>query len=187
MANIVWKRSLLCAFFSNAKIQSVISKRNIYIKEYFTNLICVFARQNCYIFNSEEFIKQCKKEYGDIFSIYVWGRVRTIVGKEYAQEILSKDDTFSFFVAFRKRFPGDVLLKNLGAISPIKLLKEHVFPKLNFYSERMQKSLHPATQKYIDIDIGDHDEPKVFNNMYYLMARIISTPIANILIGEEGS
>lgn len=87
-------------------------------------------------------------------------------------------------MAFRKRFPGDVLLKNLGAISPIKLLKEHVFPKLNFYSERMQKSLHSATQKYIDIDIGDHDEPKVFNNMYYLMARIISTPIANILIGE---
>ncbi|POG68950.1 cytochrome P450 [Rhizophagus irregularis DAOM 181602=DAOM 197198] len=226
MANIVWKRSLLCAFFSNAKIQSVISKRNIYIKEYFTNLIClshqkmyqtiilgsillislyiskriretklnmpplarykipIIGHTYSYIFNSEEFIKQCKKEYGDIFSIYVWGRVRTIVGKEYAQEILSKDDTFSFFVAFRKRFPGDVLLKNLGAISPIKLLKEHVFPKLNFYSERMQKSLHPATQKYIDIDIGDHDEPKVFNNMYYLMARIISTPIANILIGE---
>jgi hypothetical protein len=70
----------------------------------------------------------------------------------------------------------------LSDTSIAKLLKEHVFCKLNFYSERMQKSLYSATQKYIDI--GDYDESKVFNNMYHLITRIISNTIANIFIGE---
>ena len=44
----------------------------------------------------------------------------------------------------------------------------------------MQKSLYLATQKYI----GDCDEPKVIRNVYVMMTKIISNPIANILIGE---
>ncbi|EXX52443.1 hypothetical protein RirG_252990 [Rhizophagus irregularis DAOM 197198w] len=66
-----------------------------------------------------------------------------------------------------------------------KLLKEHIFCKLNFYSERMQKCLHSATQKYIDSNV--HDDPKVFDNMYFLIIKIISTPVANVFIGEEES
>ncbi|GBB99239.1 hypothetical protein RclHR1_03460008 [Rhizophagus clarus] len=147
--------------------------------------IPIIGHTYSYLFNCEEFLKQCKKEYGDIFSIYVWGHVRTIVGKEYAQDILSRDDAFNFSVAFNKKFPGDLLLKNLGPFDPTRLLKDHITCKLDLYSERMQKSLYSATQKYIDI--GDHDGPKVFNNMYHLMTRIISTPIANIFIGEEES
>ncbi|CAB5396274.1 unnamed protein product [Rhizophagus irregularis] len=49
-----------------------------------------------------QFLKQCKKEYGGIFSIYVWGQVRTIVGKEYSQEILSRDDAFYLGKHFSK-------------------------------------------------------------------------------------
>jgi hypothetical protein len=105
-----------------------------------------------------------------------------LTGKEYSQEILARDDAFSFAKAFHQKFPGDALLKNLGTFSPTKLLKDYILCKLNFYSERMQKSLYSATQKHIDI--GDHDEPKVINNMYQLMTKIISTPIANIFMGE---
>ncbi|PKY43556.1 cytochrome P450 [Rhizophagus irregularis] len=147
--------------------------------------IPIIGHTYSYLFNCEEFLKQCKKEYGGIYSLYIWGRVITIVGKEYTQEVLSKDDAFSFTAAFHKKFPSDLLLKGLSDTSIAKLLKEHVFCKLNFYSERMQKSLYSATQKYIDI--GDYDESKVFNNMHHLITRIISNTIANIFIGEEES
>ncbi|PKB98903.1 cytochrome P450 [Rhizophagus irregularis] len=147
--------------------------------------IPIIGHTYSYLFNCEEFLKQCKKEYGGIYSLYIWGRVITIVGKEYSQEVLSKDDAFSFTEAFHKKFPSDLLLKGLSDTSITKLLKEHVFCKLNFYSERMQKSLYSATQKYIDI--GDYDESKVFNNMHHLITRIISNTIANIFIGEEES
>ncbi|GBC31038.2 uncharacterized protein OCT59_016124 [Rhizophagus irregularis] len=149
--------------------------------------IPIIGHTYSYTFNSEEFLKQCKKEYGDIFSIYVWGQVRTIVGKEYSQEILSRDDAFNFGKAFFEIIPYDLLLKHIdmGLVNMPKLLKDHIFCKLNFYSERMQKCLHSATQKYIDINV--HDDPKVFNNMYPLINKIISTPVANIFIGEEES
>ncbi|POG76226.1 cytochrome P450 [Rhizophagus irregularis DAOM 181602=DAOM 197198] len=49
-----------------------------------------------FLTNGEEFFKQCRKEYGDIFSLYVWGEVRTFIGKEHFQEVLSRDDSFVF-------------------------------------------------------------------------------------------
>ncbi|CAB4426682.1 unnamed protein product [Rhizophagus irregularis] len=105
--------------------------------------------------------------------------------KEYSQEILSRDDVFSFGKAFVETIPFDLLLKRMGLMNVPKLLKDHIFCKLNFYSERIQKCLHSATQKYIDANV--HDGPKVFNNMYFLMTKIISTPISNNIIGEEES
>ncbi|PKY60299.1 cytochrome P450, partial [Rhizophagus irregularis] len=150
--------------------------------------IPIIGHTYSYTFNSKEFLKQCKKEYGDIFSIYVWGQVRTIVGKEYSQEILSRDDAFNFGKAFFEIIPYDLLLKHMGLVNMLnmpKLLKEHIFCKLNFYSERMQKCLHSSTQKYIDSNV--HDDPKVFDNMYFLIIKIISTPVANVFIGEEES
>ncbi|CAB5200668.1 unnamed protein product [Rhizophagus irregularis] len=125
--------------------------------------IPIIGHTYSYMFNSEEFIKQCKKEYGEIFSIYIWGEVRTIVGKEYSQEVLTRDDAFSFGKAFVETIPLDLLLKHA----------------------RMQKCLHSAIQKYINTNVNDG--PKVFNNMYLLMTKIISTPVSNIFIGEEES
>ncbi|CAB4395913.1 unnamed protein product [Rhizophagus irregularis] len=127
--------------------------------------IPIIGHTYSYMFNSEEFIKQCKKEYGEIFSIYIWGEVRTIVGKEYSQEVLTRDDAFSFGKAFVETIPLDLLLKHAGVTNVPKLLKDYIFCKLNFYSERMQKCLHSAIQKYIDTNVNDgpkeeskHDE-----------------------------
>ncbi|GBB88509.1 hypothetical protein RclHR1_15020002 [Rhizophagus clarus] len=145
--------------------------------------IPIIGHTYSYFFNSEEFFKQCKKEHGDIFSVYVWGQVRTIIGKGYIHEILARDEAFSFGRAFLKRVPYDVLLKNMGIIDPAILLKDYIFCKLSFYSERMQKSLYSATQKHFNIG----DQPKVFDNLYHIMTEVISSPIANIFIGEEES
>jgi len=88
-------------------------------------------------------------------------------------------------MAFNRIFPGDVILKSLSkySTSTTKTLKDYVLSKLKFYSERMQRSLSSATQKHL----GDGDEPKVHHNLYKLMTKIISTPIANIFVGEEES
>ena len=97
------------------------------------------------------------------------------------QEVLSRDDSFDLGKAFEKLLPMDVMLKHVAKFTnSTKVLKDYVVNKLRFYTERMQISLYSATQKYI----GDCDEPKVIRNVYVMMTKIISNPIANILIGE---
>ena len=63
---------------------------------------------------------------------------------------------------------------------PLRIMKDHFLSKIGFYNERMQKSLYSATKKYI----GDCDEPKTIYKTYHVMTKIISTPIANIFVGE---
>ncbi|GBC31052.1 cytochrome P450 [Rhizophagus irregularis] len=146
--------------------------------------IPIIGHTYSYLYNTEEFLKQCRKEYGDIFCLYIWGQVRIIVGKEHSQEVLSRDDVFDFSEAFERIFPGDVMLKTLERFTNAsKVLKEYILNKMKFYNERMQNSLYSATQK----QIGECDEPKVIYNIYKLMTKIISTPIANIFVGEEVS
>jgi hypothetical protein len=97
------------------------------------------------------------------------------------QEVLTRDDSFDFGQAFDRFLPLSSMLRNLAQFTnSTKVLKEYVINKLRLYTERMQKSLNFATQKYI----GDCDEPKVINNIYHVMTKIISNPIANIFIGE---
>ncbi|CAB4377950.1 unnamed protein product [Rhizophagus irregularis] len=137
-----------------------------------------------FVTNSEGLLKQCRKEYGDIFSLYIWGEVNTFVGKEHIQEVLTRDDSFDFGRAFEKFLPLASLLKSLIKFTnSTKVLKESIINKLKFYTGRMQKCLNLATQRYI----GDCDEPKVIRNIYPLMTRIIANPIANMFVGEEES
>ncbi|GBC08858.1 hypothetical protein RclHR1_08430007 [Rhizophagus clarus] len=138
-----------------------------------------------YMFNCEEFFKQCRKEYGDIFSLYLFGQVTTFVGKDHSHEVLSRDDVFDFTEEFRRRVPGDAMFANINGFGDpkynAKVVKEYISNKLSSYTERMQKSLYLATQKYI----GDCDNGRTIYSFYHLMTKIISTPIANIFIGEE--
>ncbi|PKB92226.1 hypothetical protein RhiirA5_445521, partial [Rhizophagus irregularis] len=102
--------------------------------------------------------------------------------KEHSQEVLSRDDVFDFSKAIERIFPGDVMLKTLERFTNTsKVLKEYVLNKMKFYNERMQNSLYSATKK----QIGECDEPKVIYNIYNLITKIISAPIANIFVGEE--
>ncbi|RIA90939.1 cytochrome P450 [Glomus cerebriforme] len=140
-----------------------------------------------YMFNSEEFFKQCRKEYGDIFSLYIWGKVITFIGKEHIAEVLARDDAFDFGAVFRKRIPGDAMFTNIDGFGDpkynAKVVKEYISKNLGLYTERMQTCLNSATQKYI----GDFDGQKNISNLYNMMTSIISTPIANVFIGEEES
>ncbi|CAB4438122.1 unnamed protein product [Rhizophagus irregularis] len=129
-----------------------------------------------------------KKEYGEMFSLYIWGRTITFVGKEYTHEVLSRSDVFDFGVLFRKMIPGDVMytsIDNFGDLRSYgKMIRgSSISNKLNLYTERIQKSLYLATQKHI----GDCNDQKVIYNIYSAITKIISASIANVFIGEEES
>jgi hypothetical protein len=101
-----------------------------------------------------------------------------VVGKEHVHEVLSRDDAFDFSILLKKKMPGDTIF--LEEKHSARVVKENISNKLRLYTDRMQKCLHSATQKYI----GDCDKRKVINNLYYLSTKIISTSIANIFVGE---
>ena len=110
-----------------------------------------------------------------------------IVGKEHSYEVFARDDVFDFGEEFRRRIPGDVMFASIDGFGDpkhnAKVVKEYISNKLVLYTERMQKSLYSATQKYI----GDSDEQIRISNFFNLMSKIISTPIANVFIGEVSS
>ncbi|CAG8572416.1 9506_t:CDS:2 [Funneliformis caledonium] len=136
-----------------------------------------------YLFNSVEFFAQCRKEYGDIFSLYIWGQVRTFVGKEHIHEVLAKDDVFSFKEIIRKKIPGDAMYAEGFGDSRynIMVIKEYISKRLEIYNERMQTSLHSSIQKYF----GESRESKVFHNLHYPLNKVVAALIANIFVGEE--
>ncbi|CAG8553451.1 15697_t:CDS:2, partial [Dentiscutata heterogama] len=54
-----------------------------------------------YIFDTENLFKKCKN-YGDTFSLYVFGDVRTFTGAETAYEVLMNNSIFDFHLAVEK-------------------------------------------------------------------------------------
>ena len=106
------------------------------------------------------------------------------IGKDFVQEVFAKEDVFDFGEAFKRKMPGDLILVHNNGFGETKynakVTKEYISNKLELYNERMQKCLHVANDKYI----GDCSKPKVINHLFKTITRIISTPIANIFIGE---
>ncbi|CAI2184278.1 18230_t:CDS:2 [Funneliformis geosporum] len=136
-----------------------------------------------YLFDCKEFLKQCRKEYGDIFSLYIWGQVKTFVGKEHAHEVLARDDAFDFGIVAVRKLPIDAMFVNGFGDSRYNIMavKEYISKKLELYTERMQESLHLSIQRYI----GKCEEPKVHDHLYKFLSKVIAAPIANIFIGES--
>ncbi|CAG8746520.1 16352_t:CDS:2, partial [Funneliformis caledonium] len=129
---------------------------------------------------NETLIKKCREEYGEIFSLYVFGRVITIVGKELCTEIFKNHETFDFGDAHRDIFPIDDFLyrprkffRNVSASTQIKVSKE-----FNLYTERIQRQLI----KTIDELIGDG---KVLQSPLKFFQYTIARPMVAAMVGEE--
>ncbi|GBB88234.1 hypothetical protein RclHR1_14790002 [Rhizophagus clarus] len=135
-----------------------------------------------HLFNCKEFLKQCKKEYGDIFTIYVWGRELTIIGKEHIYEAFARDDAFNFRIAFRKKVPGDMFSFGDPEYN-LKVVREYISNESNLDIVRMQKCLHSGIKKYIGE--GDDNGRATIYKIYGEMSKIISVTLANIYVGEE--
>ncbi|CAB4479455.1 unnamed protein product [Rhizophagus irregularis] len=57
-----------------------------------------------YYKDNENFIKKCHAEYGEIFSLYLFGKVQTFVGKELFPEVFRNHNDFCFNEAGRELF-----------------------------------------------------------------------------------
>ena len=112
-------------------------------------------------------------------------KFNNIVGKEHFQEVFTYDDAFDFSEFFSRKMPGDVMFANGFGNQKYnaKIVKENIVNKLGLYAERIQKSLHLATQKYI----GSCEEQKVIKNLFKLSTKIIATSTASVFIGEVSS
>ncbi|CAG8470419.1 2523_t:CDS:10 [Gigaspora margarita] len=117
--------------------------------------------------DSENFLKECKEKYGEPFSLYVFGSVRTF----------TVADVF-------KQYLGDSSLSHLA-----RVVHEQVSGKVSVYTSRMQKELLSGIEKFIgDCKVYElFSEPKAIRNLREVAAQIIAKPVANVMLGEEGA
>ncbi|CAG8823281.1 1006_t:CDS:10 [Gigaspora margarita] len=139
-----------------------------------------------FLFNTENFLKECKEKYGDLFSIYILGSVKTIAGADCAPEVF-KYDTFDFVTAIDKTFPMMTIFNhfvgNYSNSYVAQVVHEQIGSKLDIYTSRMQKELLFGIENII----GDCKEPKAFRNIKKVLTQIVAKPVANILFGEEAA
>ncbi|CAG8476605.1 20467_t:CDS:10 [Gigaspora margarita] len=138
------------------------------------------------LYDAENFLKECKEKYGEPFSLYVFGSVRTFTGVDSTPEVLRNSDVFDFNTGVNKTFPFIDMFKQFTDFKPsymARVVHEHVSGKISVYTSRMQKELVSEIEKFI----GDCKEPKFVGNIQETLSRIIAKPVANVLLGEEGA
>ncbi|GBB90919.1 hypothetical protein RclHR1_01800004 [Rhizophagus clarus] len=139
-----------------------------------------------YLFNIRKFIKECKKQYGECFSIYIFGEVVTVLSRDSLTEVFKSPDDFDFTSATNEFFPLKSLLPYNADVDikfHAKTTREQISGKLDTNIGIIRKYL----VRGIDEWIGDCNEPKTIHSAWYLVNRIIALPIANILVGEEAA
>ncbi|GBC01480.1 hypothetical protein RclHR1_00420042 [Rhizophagus clarus] len=133
-----------------------------------------------YYKDNKNFIKSCHKEYGEIFSLYVFGRVITLVGKELSSEVFRNHKDFNFSEATSENFPLNNFLNRPQKFFNMlpKVVQVNLSGGIKLYTERVQRQLI----KSIDEMIGNG---KVLEPPLKFFQFIIAKPIAATLVGEE--
>ncbi|CAG8476632.1 20469_t:CDS:10 [Gigaspora margarita] len=138
------------------------------------------------LYDAENFLKECREKYGEPFSLYVFGNVRTFTGVDSTPEVLRNSDVFDHSAGVNKTFPfTDIFEKFTDTKSSymVRVVHEQVSGKISVYTSRMQKELVSGIEKFI----GDCKEPKVIGNIQETLSRIVAKPVADVLLGEEGA
>ncbi|RIB03299.1 cytochrome P450 [Gigaspora rosea] len=139
------------------------------------------------IYDSENFLKECKEKYGEPFSLYVFGSVRTYAGIDSIPEVLKHSDVFSFNEGANKIIPVaeifEQFIENYSPSDISRVIHDQISGKLNIYTSRMQRELLYGIENLI----GDCKEPNVIRDIRKMSSRIIAKPVANILLGEESA
>ncbi|KAF0514780.1 cytochrome P450 [Gigaspora margarita] len=137
-----------------------------------------------FLMDCEKLIFESREKYGETFSLYVFGQILTIVGKETTHEVLRKDQDFSFREGIKIQIPLHLIFKPASIPEKNdKIVKEHIAGKLKQLISRLQKNIIKA----IDLHIGECVEPKIIHvrDPSKTFSEIIAIPIANIIVGDE--
>ncbi|CAB4412600.1 unnamed protein product [Rhizophagus irregularis] len=131
-----------------------------------------------YYKDNENFIKKCHAEYGEIFSLYLFGKVQTFVGKELFPEVFRNHNDFCFNEAGRENFPLENFLNRPNEFTDTlpRMVQINLSGQIKLYTERVQRQLI----KSIDEMIGNVLEPPLKFFQF-----IIAKPIAATMVGEE--
>ncbi|CAG8434689.1 5890_t:CDS:2, partial [Funneliformis mosseae] len=128
-----------------------------------------------YYKDNEKFIKECYEKYGEIFSIYVFGKIITLVGGEFSSEIFKNHKDFSFSESNEEHRPNELVM----------VIQKNLTGDLKYYTNRVQRQL----LKSIDEIIGDgkelSDDKELINSFAYAIKDIGSyikiPPILNFI------
>ncbi|CAG8804016.1 24103_t:CDS:10 [Gigaspora margarita] len=135
-----------------------------------------------FFMNCEKLITESQKKYGETFTLYVFGELVTITGKDMLYEVLNKNE-FSFHEGSESQLLIYNVLpyaaKNIN--KPIKILR--TFFKINL--SNVMHILHQNTSNAINTYIGECADPKVINEPNELLLKIIVKVAANVIFGEE--
>ncbi|RIA80684.1 cytochrome P450 [Glomus cerebriforme] len=125
------------------------------------------------------FLAKCRDEYGEIFSLYMWGTVQTYVGKTTYSEVYKNHHTFDFNKAMEDIMPMHHFLNRPeGFLNDIDKYAREFMSDLDKFAERVQKNLNKSYNEFI----GDG---KVIRSPLKVIQQIISRPIAATIVGEE--
>ncbi|CAG8731592.1 38649_t:CDS:10, partial [Gigaspora margarita] len=143
--------------------------------------IPIIGHTHKFLFNSENFLRECREKYGEPFSLYVFGSVITFTGIETSHDVLKNSDIFDFHAAFDKIHPLNQILCRFKKFNSQEFLARAVYEqisgKISLYLSRIQKEHLLGIKKYF----GDCKKPKVFKNVRSKLSRIIARSIASIL------
>ncbi|CAG8505618.1 14678_t:CDS:10, partial [Dentiscutata heterogama] len=135
-----------------------------------------------YLTDCEKLILESREKYGETFSLYVFGQIMTVVGKETTHEVLKKDQEFSFSEGIKMQLPLHLIFRDPKIQGKnAKIVRDNVAGKLKHLISRLQKNIITA----IDLYIGECVEPKVIREPIKTLTDIIAMPVANIVVGEE--
>ncbi|GBB87559.1 hypothetical protein RclHR1_01400012 [Rhizophagus clarus] len=133
-----------------------------------------------YYKDTEKFLNKCVEEYGEIFSLYIFGKIETFVGSKLSPEVFKNDKDFNFDIAFKEKFPLERFMNRTDKyFAPLpRILFTYLSQELPAYTERVQRTLIKA----INEQIGDGT---ILQPPLKTFQLIIARPIAASLVGEE--
>ncbi|CAG8582110.1 6033_t:CDS:10 [Ambispora leptoticha] len=136
-----------------------------------------------FLYDTENFLDRCHNECGDIFSIYVFGQVTTIVAKSAAYEIFTTDQVTGAEAFDRKLHIREVFEKPVPQYLDriADLVKQDFTPYMPDAIALISREIESTLRKYI----GDCKEPKFFPRPFRLVQKILAELVALVFFGEE--
>ncbi|GBC03693.1 hypothetical protein RclHR1_05270002 [Rhizophagus clarus] len=125
------------------------------------------------------FLKKCQEEYGEIFSLYIWGCIQTYVGNDIYSDVFKKHQEFNFQDAFSEIFPIDDFLNRPPLFfKPVINHVKEFFQDMSRFNELMQKELIISFNELIG-------NGKVVQPLLPILQHIIARPIAATIVGKD--
>ncbi|CAG8500095.1 21452_t:CDS:2 [Gigaspora rosea] len=105
------------------------------------------------LYDSENFLKECKEKYGEPFSLYVFGTVRTYTGVDSNPEVLRHSDVFDFGVGTNKKLLlaeiFETFMDNYSPSNMARVVHDQVSGKISVYTSRIEKELLYGIEEFI--------------------------------------